>query len=839
MAGGSFDSSEQLHRELVRLLRVAFPTLEDLRAFAAEHAPELLAAWQISLGAAAPAPALPLVSRVRNRLRLYSAPPPSLGRPSAEAPARELARLLIDEAHARGSEHALLDAVGRARTYLIDEVIAVRALLRGERGHPPFPRSPLTSRSLQRQPGPIGFGGEAHTPTTSGRDTGDFAVPPLPAGYGPGDEPLTQPPPFRSTGAFSIPSFPAGYIEKGLDLPLETAGGDSDESPGPGLSGDPLAAATPQAQPASAAEAPRLPPQIVSLGFANLHDPSAFLVDRTLATDDDYLLWLEIQPDLVPGSAGGAVPMSGLREGDLIEVILFGFPDQLQLGEHRHGRIRLAAAGNRVEQPAWPRTPRELASLTLYFAVRTPDKPGSYSLRANLYSRGLLLQSHLVTAQVTAPAREHRQAVRRIVDYNLTASLDTARLGQHSACDVSLFLNDDGKGTHSLRFVSSSDGVPEQIADGHIEAGRLAKAMDYSRQALRFAAWGKLDPYTREDRYALASAAPEHLAKAWRLLARRGANLWLEIAEMFGYLGAQALALREKMRAPGRLQLALKASADAVLPAALIYDYPLDVGLQDLSICKTATAAIAAGRDLAAEPCFQGQCPHYQEPDIVCPGGFWGFRHELGLPIHLPKGEVVAEIPRQGLVRAFAGLSLDPAFVKRDAHIAELAALFDGGCEVLRDRKSCLARLKEERHVVYFYCHGGLAAETDTPFLEVGPPGSDPLFAQSLLNAGVSWEKLRPLVMLNGCHTTAASPEAMFSMLSAFASHCNAAGVIGTEVTTFEPVAVPFGLELLKRFLGGEPLGAAVRQARLALLRTGNPLGLMYIPYALPSLRLV
>ncbi len=833
MAGGSFDSSEQLHRELVRLLRVAFPTLEDLRAFAAEHAPELLAAWQISLGAAAPAPALPLVSRVRNRLRLYSAPPPSLGRPSAEAPARELARLLIDEAHARGSEHALLDAVGRARTYLIDEVIAVRALLRGERGHPPFPRSALATRSLPRQPDPIGFG-EPHTPTPSGRDTGNFAVPPLPSGYGSAEEAFTLS--LRNRRPPSTPQ-PGGYIEKGLDLPLETAGADSDE--GPGFSAEPSSAATPQAQPANATSAPRLPPQIVSLGFANLHDPSAFLVDRTLATDDDYLLWLEIQPDLVPGSATGAVPLSGLREGDLIEVILFGFPDQLQLGEHRHGRIRLAAAGNRVEQPAWPRTPRELASLTLYFAVRTPDKPGSYSLRANLYSRGLLLQSHLVTAQVTAPAREHRQAVRRIVDYNLTASLDTARLGPHSACDVSLFLNDDGKGTHSLRFVSSSEGVPEQIADGHIEAGRLAKAMDYSRQALRFAAWGKLDPYTKEDRYALASAAPEHLAKAWRLLARRGANLWLEIAEMFGYLGAQALALREKMRAPGRLQLALKASADAVLPAALIYDYPLDVGLQDLSICKTANAAIAAGRDLAAEPCFQGQCPHYQEPDIVCPGGFWGFRHELGLPIHLPKGEVVAEIPRQGPVRAFAALSLDPAFVKRDAHIAELAALFDGGCEVLRDRKSCLERLEEERHVVYFYCHGGLAAETDTPFLEVGPPGSDPLFAQSLLNAGVTWETLRPLVMLNGCHTTAASPEAMFSMLSAFASHCNAAGVIGTEVTTFEPVAVPFGLEFFKRFLSGEPLGAAVRHARLALLRTGNPLGLMYVPYALPSLRLV
>lgn len=797
------DDDDRLRRELVRLLRVAFPTLDDLCAFAVEHAPELLAAWRISLSTAASGPAPSLVSRVRRRLRLYSASPPSLGQPSAEARARDLARLLVDEA--RDHEHALLDAIGRARPYLIDQVIAVRSLLLGKRDALPFPRSALAARSPSLgsppgQPSPVGFGGE----------------------------PLAAPPRGRDTGSFAVPA----YLPKGLD---DLAGGD-DETKGPTEpAGEPPTphAATPPA-------AARLPPQVVSLGFANLDDPSAFLVRRTLATDDDTLLWLEIQPDLVPGSAGGEVPLVGLREGDLIDVIVFGFPDQLQLGEHRHGRIRVAASGNRVVQPAWPRTPPALAPLTLYFAVRTPDKPGSYSLRANLYCRGLLLQSHLVTAQVTAQAREHREPVRRIVDYNLTASLDTARLGEHSACDVSLFLNDDGKGTHSLRFVSSSDGVPEQVADGHIEAARLAKAMDYARQALRYAAWGKVGPYTPDDRYALANPKPEHLRHAWKLLALRGANLWVEISEMFGYLGAQALALREKMRAPGRLQLALKASADAVLPAALIYDYPLDVGLADeMTMCAAATAALSSGRDLAAEPCFCGQCPSYQDPTIICPGGFWGFRHELGLPIHLPKGEVVAEIPRQGPVRAFAALSLDPAFVKRDAHIAELAALFDGGCELLRDRQSCLARLEEERHVVYFYCHGGLAAETDTPYLEVGPRGSAPLFAQSLINEGVSWETLRPLVMLNGCHTTAASPEAMFSLLSAFASHCNAAGVVGTEVTTFEPVAVPFGLELLRRFLRGETLGAAVRQARLALLRTGNPLGLMYVPYALPSLRLV
>ncbi len=37
----------------------------------------------------------------------------------------------------------------------------------------------------------------------------------------------------------------------------------------------------------------------------------------------------------------------------------------------------------------------------------------------------------------------------------------------------------------------------------------------------------------------------------------------------------------------------------------------------------------------------------------------------------------------------------------------------------------------------------------------------------------------------------------------------------------------------------GTPIGDAVRNARLALLKRGNPLGLVYVPFALPNLRLV
>jgi hypothetical protein len=72
-----------------------------------------------------------------------------------------------------------------------------------------------------------------------------------------------------------------------------------------------------------------------------------------------------------------------------------------------------------------------------------------------------------------------------------------------------------------------------------------------------------------------------------------------------------------------------------------------------------------------------------------------------------------------------------------------------------------------------------------------------------------------------------------------FVEYAHASGVIGTEITVFEPLACAFAEECLRRFAGGDEIGAAVRGARLALLHAGNPLGLAYIPFAPADLHLV
>src|SRR5262249_61866034 len=65
-------------------------------------------------------------------------------------------------------------------------------------------------------------------------------------------------------------------------------------------------------------------------------------------------------------------------------------------------------------------------------------------------------------------------------------------------------------------------------------------------------------------------------------------------------------------------------------------------------------------------------------------------------------------------------------------------------------------------------------------------------------------------------------------------------GSIGPKTTVVEPLATQFAEACLERFpVRGRTIGDAVRGARLALLKVGNPLGLGYIPVVVPGLQLV
>jgi hypothetical protein len=183
-------------------------------------------------------------------------------------------------------------------------------------------------------------------------------------------------------------------------------------------------------------------------------------------------------------------------------------------------------------------------------------------------------------------------------------------------------------------------------------------------------------------------------------------------------------------------------------------------------------------------------------------------------------------------------VSTDPVFVLRAGHEQALRSLRTGlGWLYADSREGAIALLKEGKaEIVYFYCHGGVLE--DIPFIQVGATDERGITRDLLRRESIEWSSPRPLVFINGCHTTALEPEKAIEFVSALVENARASGVIGTEITVFEPLASAFAEACLRGFLDGELIGTAVRDARLTLLAAGNPLGLAYIPFVTASLRL-
>jgi hypothetical protein len=181
-------------------------------------------------------------------------------------------------------------------------------------------------------------------------------------------------------------------------------------------------------------------------------------------------------------------------------------------------------------------------------------------------------------------------------------------------------------------------------------------------------------------------------------------------------------------------------------------------------------------------------------------------------------------------------------FRLRESHEEHLRALLGNPSHFHRAaaRIEVLDLLKRiTPHLVYFYCHGGWDEDARIPFLLVGRLGERGITPDNLGWQRIWWEVPQPLVVINGCHTTALEPSKAIDFVSAFIEDAHASGVIGTEVSVFEPLACAFAEALLERFLVGTPIGEAVRLARLALLKAHNPLGLVYVPYVIANLELI
>jgi hypothetical protein len=268
-----------------------------------------------------------------------------------------------------------------------------------------------------------------------------------------------------------------------------------------------------------------------------------------------------------------------------------------------------------------------------------------------------------------------------------------------------------------------------------------------------------------------------------------------------------------------------------------------------LKLCPqfAADAARVPGQPLAAQRCLAQGCPNVGKTEIVCPSGFWGFKHFIEQPLSVDtkssasgKRDLILEIEGGQLGSEVSALMVVSRELKQVAtHEKELRGpnLFTFQ---VKDTKveacECLNDPERAAHLVYFYCHGG--REKARTWLGIGKGVQERLVPSDLTGLQIDWTDIHPLVFINGCHTADFTTDDLLNFNQVL-GYCRAAGVIGTEISVPEELARFFAFGFLSSFRNGTSVGAAMRTQRLALLERCNLLGLAYTPYCSIDLKVV
>lgn len=248
----------------------------------------------------------------------------------------------------------------------------------------------------------------------------------------------------------------------------------------------------------------------------------------------------------------------------------------------------------------------------------------------------------------------------------------------------------------------------------------------------------------------------------------------------------------------------------------------------------------------------------------ACARHFWGFRHVIEVPV-----QQVAGGARQG-AQMVSAMKMPPAMQTKTKHCGpvRLDVGYNAGLSLAADhnrdlatklcasgvlplvlpltplsvRDDILRRLeRNDSDVVYFFCHAQESFIDPTTGKKRGPhlqfhepPGWPGTLAPQDLGR-VKFSNA-PLVFLNGCGTVGFTTAAPSAFIRSLVQNCRAAAVIGTETTIWEGLATEMAIAFLARFLTGQAAGDALLQARLHLLSTRNPLGLVYTLYGAADL---
>lgn len=470
----------------------------------------------------------------------------------------------------------------------------------------------------------------------------------------------------------------------------------------------------------------------------------------------------------------------------------------------------------------------------LFFFLQAPMQHGPAFARINYYYHNHLVQSQLLRVEVGDGWGGHQI----ITDYTLTESLlDLQDLPARRQLSL---LTNWNEGGHSI-VARAGDEQGRQV--GSPCAYRLKEeSIDPLVSELRSTLRSRVAP-ARTRRRSKADLKTDLLA-----LAPLGRRLWsLTAAQCL-----REIYLKLRTEEDWVIQVARPTTADYSFPWSLVYDIPYGEGAQ-WKFCELVEAWDESGPlvEAGSRSCPKAPGGRHEE-NTLCPFGFWGFRYQIEQLSGTDKPALEIRISDSQPLEVVAGtaqhnLNLNALELHLESLRTELKQAYPWGeFKEGKTRAEVRDLLGRDTPFVYFLCHGGREAPNDpNTFLSVGfrerisPQDFQNWVLEWLFQDRLIWEQVRPLILINACHSVEIETRTLVTYLDAFITTGHASGVIGTEVNVRPGIAMDFAQRFFELFLKGETVGQALRQIRSEYLAHGNLYGLIYTPYCWSDLRLV
>jgi hypothetical protein len=515
----------------------------------------------------------------------------------------------------------------------------------------------------------------------------------------------------------------------------------------------------------------------------------------TLRIDTDYLVQVHIggKSESARAPESSTNPPATQQDGAaLLEIVLQAKDFQLR------------SAGT---QPVL--VPATGPSLPVFFAVRAPLRPGMRQMRVIAYRRNQMLQTSLVDLDVAD--REYKQGSS---DRGVAAKLEFSQTEGFRKLEdippraVTVSVNQDAQGTHSLMIKGHGAAVPLRISESMVND----QLKDY-RKRLTDATFVKSN-------LRVWTSQPNSFSKQFiRELAYQGGAVYSAFFDSYNEVLAETLGTL--LTTQDQVISIVRHDPRFAFPWTIFYDY-------DLPRIKSL-----------AEVCFGKQdgqpCKHDHSSGVCCVRGFWGYRHS----IEEIMGNVLPHQRIDSIVRpgrpGDLHYQIDPAasgLSKALLKMAPQATEHILGTDLIQtlwdpnQRPSLL--------VLLAHLEGG-----SVPGLPEGPRiqfldanGATEWFAASDILNQVRrqsyWGQPNSLVLLLNCKSAEISPAMLSNFVWAF-HQAHAGAVVGTEVPAYSGLTERFGSEFTRAmWVDGKPLGETLKTIRRILLEEGNPLGFIF-----------